>query len=106
MKRWKKDGQPTNQFKAFMQSKYRAYMQSTATSLFDVYNKPSQAKIEALEIIKTKSDTAVYIISYNTQNFTVAYFIYDEALDTNLFCVETKDNTYIISEDFIWISTQ
>ena len=101
MKRWKKDGTPTNQFQAFMQTKYKAYMRSTTTSLFEVYGKPSQAKINALEDIKTRSDTAVYIISHNTQNFTVAYFVYNEALDTVLFVVETRDNIYMISEDYI-----
>ena len=102
MKRFKKDGNPTKQFQTFMKGKYAQYMRSTSTSLYDVYAKPSQAKLEALELIKTRSDTLVYIISYNQHFFTVAYFVYDEALDTNLFVVETNKNIYLISEDFIW----
>ena len=105
MKRFRKDGTPTNQFKEFMKTKYRSYMNSNTTSLYEIYEKPSQAKINALEEIKTRADTLVYIISHNSQNFTVAYFIYDESLDTNLFVVETSKNIYLISEDYIWINT-
>lgn len=101
MKRFRKDGTPTNQFKAFMQGKYKAYMQSTKTSLFEVYGKPSEAKLRALDDIRSRADTAVYIISHNSQNFTVAYFIIDESLDCELFVVETKDNIYIISEVYL-----
>ena len=101
MKRFKKDGTPTNQFQQFMKQKYRAYMNSTISNIYEVYKTPSQAKIDAMEYIKTRADSTPYIISYNAQNFTVAYFIYDESLDTTLFVVETKDNIYIISEEYI-----
>lgn len=101
MKRFKKDGTPTKQFLAFMKAKYREYSRSTATSLYDVYAKPSDAKLRSLAEIKERVDRTVFIICHNTDNFTVAYIIYDESLDTNLFVVETKNNIYAISGEYI-----
>ena len=101
MKRFKEDGTPTHEFEAFMRRRYRDYMMSNDTSIYDAYAKPSQEKIDAMENIRSKAYTTPYIISYNAFIFTVAYFIFDESLDCELFVVETKDNVYVISEDYL-----
>ena len=101
MKRFKKDGTPTKAFLRFMRGHYYRTKFCDTFNIYDCYTNPSTSKIKAFEDILRKADSQVYILGYNTFNFTVAYFIYDDSLDTDLFVVETKDNIYIISEVYL-----
>lgn len=95
MQQYKKNGKYTKTFIEFMQEMYKRHNQSTHTKLTEVYVKPSQSKLSALEYIKRyKAQTTPHIISHNTYHFTVSYFTTEEELE--YFCVDTGRNTYVI----------
>lgn len=100
MQQYKKNGAYTKTFIDFMHKMYLRYLSAHHTDLQDVYVKPSQRKLDAMERIKIyKAGYTPYIISHNAHHFTVAYFCYEEELE--YFCVDTGRNTYIILAMFV-----
>lgn len=95
MKKYKKNGEYTKTFIDFMSNNYMRYLKSHNSELHDVYVKPSQQKIYAMERIKSRAtESKPYIISHNICHFTVAYFdVYGE---DEYFCVDTGRNLYEI----------
>lgn len=100
MKQFKKNGNYTKTFIDFMHDKYLRYLSAHHTDLHDVYVKPSEQKLHAMDMLKRyKAGTTPYIISHNTFHFTVAYFTTEE--DLEYFCVDTGRNTYVILSTFL-----
>ena len=101
MKRFKKDKTPTKAFLRFMEDKYHQYLRCDIYDLSQIYTKWSEKKQKALDEIRDRASSIPNIISYNSQCFTVAYIIQDEIWDCELFCVETKDNIYMIDVRYL-----
>lgn len=100
MQKYKKTGGYTKAYIKFMREMYKRHNQSTYTDLRQVYVKPSQSKLYALENIKRyKAETTPRIISHNTSYFTVAYFTTED--DISYFCVDTGRNTYVILDTYL-----
>lgn len=80
---------------------YRDYTQSNDKTVWDVYNKPSQAKVKAwfncLSIVEENDGKNYKIINHNINQFTFGFiskFSMDGKED-DIFHVITKDNHYV-----------
>lgn len=99
MNQTKTNGQYTKTYIRFMRNAYRRYLDSKVTSIYSIYINPSKFKRKAWDNIKEKAWKKPYIIGYNDQTFTAAYFVY-EGFD-EYFIVETADNTYAIQAELL-----
>ena len=99
MKQYNKNGKYSKTFINFMHSMCKRYIASNYTELKQVYKKPSQAKINAMERIRQKAESTPHIIGYNNWNFSVAYFVSEDEL--RYFVVDTSYNTYVILDMYI-----
>ena len=99
MKQYTKKGNYSKTYIKFMQGMYERYLQATQTRLEQCYSKPSESKLYAMEKIRQRADTKVYILSHNTFHFVVAYFTTEE--ENSYFVVDTGRNVYTILDIYI-----
>ena len=94
-----KKGEYTQTYIKFMRHAYDRYLESNHSSIFDVYENPSDTKIYSFEKIKQRAETTPYIIAHNCMKYTAAYFI--TTLGEEIFVVETANNTYEIESKYL-----
>lgn len=77
-----------------------AYAWSCKASLFDCYDKPSQAKVEAenecMNKMYAEHGYDFRILSYNTFAFTCGWVMEDPETGVIMLRVETPENSYIM----------
>lgn len=78
----------------------QAYAGSNNISLYDVYNKPSQYKLnaenECIMQMQHENGWNYRILSYNTFAFTCGWLIEDAETGELMLRVETPENSYIM----------
>lgn len=94
MQIYTKDGHYTKTFIKYMREKYKKHLHTDPTDIYDVYEKPSQAKVNAYNYHLVKADYFMKILSHNNHQFTVSY--YENEKTMVLFVVATSKNIYKI----------
>lgn len=72
-----------------MESLFGWWVRGGCGGLFDVYSKPSKAKVRVWESLQNAGYYRIRVLTYNSHMYTVGYVIIGND-NTIRFCVETK----------------
>ena len=81
----------------------KAYINATATNLYQCYKKPSNRKLNSFNMLldwyKSNDDLIIInykILSYNVHQYTLGIYTYNDMLKKNVLYIETANNSYSI----------